>query len=233
MKTTNYDMFNYMKTNRSINNGLVNRIIKSINDIGYISSRPIIVDSNMTIIDGQHRFEACKELSLPIYYEIENVDLNKAMIALNMNQQIWRLNEYIESYANSGIECYQKLRDFEKQYKLTNTNAIIIFVNTGNANNKLTKTIQSGSEFNINNRAHETAQFIQNCRSYFSFSTTKPFVSSITALFKRTSIENCEKVFDKIQSLRQQATVTDYLFIYENIINRYKKDSDKVILRNN
>ena len=37
------------------------------------------------------------------------------------------------------------------------------------------------------------------------------------------------KVLNKIQSLRQQATVVDYLAFYENILNRYKKNDDKRI----
>ena len=86
MKTKNYEMFEYMDSNRKINAGLVERLVKSIKEIGYIESRPIIVNEDMVVIDGQHRLEACKRLGIPVIYQVSNVDMSKAMIALNTNQ---------------------------------------------------------------------------------------------------------------------------------------------------
>ena len=40
--------------------------------MGFIKN-PIVVNEKMEIIDGQGRFEVCKEKGLPIYYNIVNI----------------------------------------------------------------------------------------------------------------------------------------------------------------
>jgi len=223
MKTQNYEMFDFMTSNRNLNNGLIERLIKSINEIGYIESRPILVNESMVIIDGQHRFEACKRIGLPIYYEISNVDMNKAMIALNMNQQIWRLEDYITSWANQGKQCYKELLAFEEKYKLGTSNAIAILKGSksGSSNG-----IRAGLEFEVNPKKDEIAEFILKCKPFLPFYKNKNFVYSVEVLFRKTTVKNCNKVLDKIQPLRQQALLADYLSFYENILNRYKKNDD-------
>ncbi len=228
MKTTNYDWFAYMPTNRSINPGLVDRLVKSISAIGYIEARPILVNNKMIIIDGQHRFEACKKLGLPIIYEISDVDMSKAMIALNMNQQIWRLTEYVESWAKSGIDCYKQMVDFEKRYKLGMSNTITIC--TSSRSGRSAMDIRRGKEFEINPKSEDIAKFILTCKTYFAFYSTKFFVESVAVLFKKTTAENCQKVLNHIQPMRQQATTSNYLAFYENVLNKYKRNTDSYIV---
>jgi hypothetical protein len=216
-----------MSNNRILSNGLIQRLIKSINEIGYVTAKPIIVNESMVIIDGQHRFEACKQLGLPIYYEISNIDMNKAMISLNMNQQIWRLQDYVNSWAKNGIDCYQQLMDFEEKYHLGMSNAIVIC----RTNRLVPNDIRSGKIFVVNSKNHMIANFIINCRPYFSFYKDKCFVQSVEALYRKTSVENCNKVFSKIQPLKQQVSIVNYISFYENILNRYKKnDENRIVL---
>lgn len=229
MKTLNYDLFTYMKRNRAINEGLVNRLMKSINEIGFIDARPILVNRDHIIIDGQHRFEACKRLKLPIIFEYSNVDMNKAMISLNTNQQIWRLHEYIQSWANDGRRCYIEILEFEEKNKFGISNSITICF--GNCSSNRANNIRSGKEFIINPKKDEIASFLYCCKYYFDFWKEKHFVQSIEALFRKTDKTNITKVLNKIQGLRQQATIVDYLNCYENILNKGKKrDENRISL---
>jgi hypothetical protein len=230
MKTTvNYEMFKFKDSNRVVNDGLVKRLIKSINEIGYIQSRALLVDENLTIIDGQHRFEACKRLGLPIYYDISDVDFDKAMLALNMNQMIWRLQDYIHSHANKNKECYKFLKDLEDEYHLGTSNNIIIA--SGGTTTKAL-SIRDGKEFEINQNYKKVIEFIFQCKDYFHFWKSKTFVIAVTFLFNNASEKDCKKVLSKIHPLQQQASTTNYLLFFENILNRYsKKDENKIILR--
>ena len=69
MKTTNYDMFKFMEGNRQTNSSNLNQIIESMKEKQLII--PITVNEKFEIIDGQHRFKACKYLGLPVYFIIE------------------------------------------------------------------------------------------------------------------------------------------------------------------
>ncbi|XCY65795.1 ParB N-terminal domain-containing protein [Streptococcus iniae] len=65
-KTTNYDMFNFSKFNRNV--FLTPEMLKQA-ELGFVS--PIIVNENLTVIDGQHRLTACQQLGLPVEYIIK------------------------------------------------------------------------------------------------------------------------------------------------------------------
>jgi len=227
METTNYEMFSFMKTNRTIGNGLVERLMKSINSIGYVVARPIIVNESMVVIDGQHRLEACKRLNIPVHYEISNVNMHDAMLQLNMNQEIWRLNEYIQSYANSGIYCYKELVKFEDKYHLGVSNNIVI-CNSGYTGKSI--KIRNGVEFDLNENRDKIALFLIACRPYLSFYKHKTFVNAVVLLHKKTNNDNCIKVLNKLPSIKQQVLVSDYLCLFENILNRHKHESNRVKL---
>ena len=227
MKTKDYWLFNFMENNRPINNGLVKKLMQSINEIGYLESKPILVNENMLVIDGQHRLEACKRLNIMAVYEIANVNADRAMLLLNANQRVWRNQEYIHSFALSGQECYQTVILFDEKYKLgiSNSLACCFVVHPRGPE------IRAGKNFLINPHRHEVANFILNCKDYLPFYKTLNFVRAVKMMYDRTTPENCNKVLDKIQSLRQQVTHTDYLVFFENILNRYKRGDDMIRLR--
>lgn len=67
-ETKNYENFTFLTANRPINRNHVNKIKKSLSEYGYLDSQPITVTADMKILDGQHRFIACKEMGLPIKF---------------------------------------------------------------------------------------------------------------------------------------------------------------------
>ena len=62
MKSNNYDMFKFMEGNRKISSTNLNQIISSMKEKQLVI--PITVNEKFEIIDGQHRFSACKYLNL-------------------------------------------------------------------------------------------------------------------------------------------------------------------------
>jgi hypothetical protein len=229
MKTNNYEIFNFMPNNRPINGGLVKRLMASISDLGYINARPVIVNESMVIIDGQHRFEACKRLGFPIVYEISNIDMNKAMLALNANQVSWALNDFIVSHANQNISHYSEILEFNKRYSLGISNSILICCPSLKA-----KEIRLAKEFILNEERFEVVNFILTCKEYISFYNTHHFIFAVITLFKRADKLQIAKLLKSIQSLIQQPSKRHYLAAFENIINKsVKKESLKITLISN
>mgnify|MGYP003676458481 CR=1 FL=1 len=66
--TKSYSIFNSIIGNRNLDSKNLKRIKESINEIGL--QMPILVNQNKSIIDGQHRLQAAKELEIPITYTI-------------------------------------------------------------------------------------------------------------------------------------------------------------------
>lgn len=122
-RTNNYYMFKRLEGNRQVDPKKVNKIKKSIEEVGYISN-PIIVNEKMEIIDGQHRLEALKELGKPVEYIVQrNLDI-KEVLYMNINQEKWTMLDYIKSFAELGNESYQRLLDLIELYPLYNLNTI-------------------------------------------------------------------------------------------------------------
>lgn len=223
-KTKNYSSFNLLHTNRNLSNGLINRLIKSINKIGYIPSRPIIVDNDMNIIDGQHRFKACQILNIPIYYSKLTGDINSddLIIALNSNQEVWRLNEYVLHYCKKGIKFYIELQNFEDVYKLGISNSISICCGQGRA-----KHIRKGIDLKLNENRHIVAEFIKNCNTLYFYKSSH-FVRAIVVFIDKSSDKQRAKLLKNLLSISQQPTTGHYLNVFANIVNR--NSSAKIIL---
>lgn len=114
-KTDNYGKFKFLPENRELNKASLKRIGKSIDDNGFLLN-PIKVNERFEIIDGQHRFEALKERSMPIIYFIaEGADAKSCRI-LNSNQRNWTVSDYIHTYSESGYEAYKWLSALTKKH---------------------------------------------------------------------------------------------------------------------
>lgn len=122
--TTNYEMFGYIKGNRSVNSTNLNNIISSFKQRQVLESAIIvIIDENakdgkyLFIIDGQHRFQACKELNLPVPYiimELKGDDALKIIELLNTASKEWDVTCFMGSKAqlnNPNYVLYKSLYD--------------------------------------------------------------------------------------------------------------------------
>lgn len=148
--TTDYDIFNFLTGNRTINANNVKKLKESISENGYKKSQPIIVNQDFEIIDGQHRFVACEELKLPIYFTIEREDEDSIKLTqdLNKNQKNWNLIDYIKSYVDRGYQNYINFLRFVEDRNLSLSTAIVLAWGTRAANVR-NKIIQGKIEFTI------------------------------------------------------------------------------------
>lgn len=109
-KTTDYDAFRRVLGNRKVLEERVAKITNSFNRIGYIPV-PIIVNEKMEVIDGQGRLEACRRKLLPINFIIRPGLKIEDCISMNINTTPWKLMDYIECYAETKNENYERMYD--------------------------------------------------------------------------------------------------------------------------
>lgn len=126
IKVTNkYEMFKKLDGNREADDKRVEKIKKSISKVGYITS-PILVNQNMEIIDGQGRFEALKQLQLPVEYIVQDNIGIKECVAMNIYQTNWKLIDYIKSYADRGVQSYIYVIDLMQRFNISNVSIIAV-----------------------------------------------------------------------------------------------------------
>lgn len=117
-KSHDYLSFSMAKENRIIDENHVKQIIKSINKKGLMMN-PIIVDAELNILDGQHRFEACRELDLPIYFVIDEKADTKVCATMNSYSRNWQCADFIHYGAKTGNATYQFVQNcYDEFYEL-------------------------------------------------------------------------------------------------------------------
>ena len=142
-KTKNYELFKCLKGNRNIMLQKVNNLAESIAIKNLLYLNPIIVNSDMEIIDGQHRFMACKKLDIEVPFIMEDLNLRDVQI-LNNNKTNWADSDYINSYCQLGNINYINLRNFLKKHNIIMTEIRLFFRTEGNKNSA-SYTIRSGN----------------------------------------------------------------------------------------
>lgn len=108
--TYEYEKFSFLDCNRDIKRSNVENIKKSIEDEGYCSGSYILVDEYFHILDGQHRFIACKELEMPIRVMCIDELTVDDMRRLNAYQRNWTTIDFVNHYAELEYPDFKILR---------------------------------------------------------------------------------------------------------------------------
>jgi hypothetical protein len=193
MKTNNYQKFKFIATNRIIKESHVQKLSNSMNTHGFLNSKPITVNSNYEIIDGQHRFMAAKRLGIDVIYEIDNVDINECMVTVNTTSNTWRLNEFIEHYAKKGLVDFIELNKFINNTDYGVSNCISIFCGFS----VTPKHIRTGVMPFKNLKFNESIELIEFFRNKLKFFKTNKFIESLIILVNRKDID--KKHIDKLK----------------------------------
>ena len=105
--TTDYSQFEFNELNRGVDDAHVRRLTKNIKENGLI--QPIVVTADGNIIDGQHRFHACRELGIPVQYIIRDAMTMTDVVQLNNMSKPWSVMDKVQSYAAQGNEHYVQI----------------------------------------------------------------------------------------------------------------------------
>ena len=100
-ETRNYLKFKNLEGNRKLNIANLKRLKISMEE--EFLQVPIIVNEKHEIIDGQHRFEASKQLGLPVYFIIVRGYKLTHVHKLNAISRNWIFMDYVESFAELGM----------------------------------------------------------------------------------------------------------------------------------
>ena len=98
MYSQDYDKFSILEQNRVVSDNHVSELVVSIQNSGQLT--PIIINEKFEIIDGQHRFDACKILKIPVMYLISYKTSINEVILMNNTQKSWKLHDYLRCFSD-------------------------------------------------------------------------------------------------------------------------------------
>jgi hypothetical protein len=209
---------------------------------------PILVNERMEVIDGQHRLMAAKEAESFVYYIIVNGYSLNEVHTLNLNQKNWSKKDFMEGYANMGVEPYIKLREFaNKNDDYTFNDCIALCQNIGSGTTRTyAKSIYSGSKLDGSSQifeqgtwrcgdiylAQDMANKIRMIKPYYSGYNRTGFVQTMMGLLQKETFD----FNDFMHKIRLQPTAMvdcanreQYKTLIEDIYNY--KSRNKISLR--
>ncbi len=231
-ETIDYEVFKKHKSNRPTNEKLVKKLMTSIEKKNLLKSKPVVVDKEFQVIDGQHRLEAARRLNMPIsYVDDEDVDI-KDMVTFNTNLQPWGLSDYLNYYVNNENIEYALLQDFIEKHNLKLNIAIQLLHGTRNPN--FFKEFKEG-RYKYPEAVEETEAMvkktqIQEVINYIKLKTSGPktyldkvtFYSAMVEFFNIKSFiydTFMKKLQYKIDMIHPCTRQGDYVRIFREIYN--------------
>ena len=217
--TKDYSRFSFLENNRIVKRSHVNEFKEEIKKNDRTMCFPIVVDPNLRIIDAQHRFHACMELGLPIYYVVDDDDdAEQAMINCNKINKKWQMMDWLRYRANKNGGCYKQLLDFVQQTGTTISNAMVIY--PGKAINAA--TLRAGTtDFGVNENAFDIVRFLQSSEvKMLSFRNTRAFNLALRIAFDEYSKRQMDKLQRNILKVPLSANYKQYLTVFSNIIKK-------------
>ena len=128
-ETTDYDKFERLDGNRFVDHS--QKIVESIQNNGQLNSA-LTVNEKYQIIDGQNRFEAYKQLSLPVRYTVEKGYGINECIAMNSVSKNWKTEDFIASFAELGNQEYIDLKYLLDKYCARLSAGVVYAIAQGN-----------------------------------------------------------------------------------------------------
>lgn len=213
--TTDYSLFKKLEGNRDIKK--TNALVASINEMNLTKFCPIIVDEAFRIVDGQHRFDACQRLDLPVYFVVmESQKAEQAMIILNKCQSQWRNEEFFQYNEKSVGGCYTELKEYIEKYKIPLSFAVLLFPEKPFDTRKI-----RSSDFKFTKY-----KFCDDLAEYYTshefrklpFSKSKPFARAIRIFYENSTERERKKLLLKALAIPQCANYNQYLTAFKNLI---------------
>jgi len=246
-QTSDLSIFKQIDGNRVPNLQHIKRLADSIRVYG-MKCNPILVNERMEVIDGQHRLMAAKEAESFVYYIIVNGYSLNEVHTLNLNQKNWTKKDFMEGYANMGIESYIKLREFlnkNDDYNFNDCIAMCSNVSGGghiavlrqkyregkimNQQEVFEEGTWKGKDFNL---AQDWANKIRMIKPYYLGYNRNSFVGTLIGLFQNKNFDFNEfmhKIRLQPTALVDCANREQYRTLIEDIYNY--KSRNKISLR--
>lgn len=166
--TSQYKAFKFMPGNRIINDRKIKKIINDIDDgLNMLRYCPIVVLEDMTIIDGQHRFQVCKILKQPVFYIVAKPISLYDVARINSRTERWKPADFLRCYAEVGNKHYKLLQQFMADYQGMPVSSAIYLLYVGLQGDRSAQMMRRFEQGRFEVRDYDDACTIANAAALF------------------------------------------------------------------
>lgn len=165
-KTKNYDMFKLVSSNRPVTESHVKEIMSEIQANNFLAENPVKVNRGHEIIEGQHTFQACVRLEIPVYYMYTKMTKNH-IGRFNSSRKTWSMEDVLHHYCVEGVHDYKILAGFRRRHPYPLSTLIILL--TGENSKKVLSEYRKG-EFKVAQSLDTVEKLLDNIKEFKEFS---------------------------------------------------------------
>lgn len=231
--TRDYSRFSFIRGNRNLNEAKIKKIIKDIKEgLDMLRYCPILVNDNMEIIDGQHRFYVAQKLNSNVWYIICQDASILEIAKINSRTEKWKNEDFLQCYIDQGNEHYRQLDEFRQKHKLSLTDAITLLatgsVSTGG--NQLPKFKEG--DFQVKYLA-EAAYLLNLAADFKAFDqyNKRHFLKAIEKLVEAGKYQHSrlvEKFKKNKEELIKRSSYKEYLQDLELLYNKHAQKRETI-----
>lgn len=185
LETRDYSGFSFLPDNRPISTSHVASLMKSMNE-EYLFT-VIVVNDDLAIIDGQHRFEAIKRLGLTLRYVV---------IPQYGSDQLHRYNSDMINWSNVDFGHFYEEKNEDYKFFMNTLTAnswnytVTMLVINGDYNRQITNQFRNGLFFISDYK--ESRSRIAKFKQIFKYfpATTKILASSVCRIMNHPAYDH-------------------------------------------
>lgn len=225
--TRDYNLFTFLRGNRNIDTANLEKIKESMQEEQLLI--PIIVNQNMEIIDGQHRFTAAKELKLPIYYIVnEAYGLEQVLRCNTGGSKKWTNEDFLVQHCEMNNENYIEFKNLCQLYSVSVSDMMKIFCKIQGEKSSIFKQNFRNGSF-VMDEKKEAQEFLNalddfNIDDFYKYNKKGNFIAAFMKLYFRKGYDH-EVMKSKLETnsyqLKKCATTDQYLSMLCNKIYSY------------
>lgn len=220
-----------MKGNRPIVPSKVKKLVQTVKaGLNLFEYCPVLVNTDMFVIDGQHRLQACKEMGLPVYYTVvPNVTLLQ-IASINSAQTRWKTDDFFNCFIETGNKDYGVLQLFKDKYNLSTNVAVQLLMNGGiNEGGSGSESFKEG-KFRVihQDKAEKLMRAVTHYQDVVPehFLKNRSFIKAIQVLLTSPDYPH-SSVVEKLKArgamLIQKANYKEFIYHIEEMYNRGNK----------
>lgn len=248
-RTNEYGMFRLLDGNRDVSGANVKSIKKSILEYGYIEV-PITVNEHLEIVDGQHRFEALKDLGLPIPYLVFKGIGLKECSTMNTNCKNWTTKDYINANIAVGSKNAEFIVNMKNKYECNYELVMACLYGTGRDGNvikyavqdtditeqmkkdcmyllELIKLMPLDNTLGSKRTFARALKFLKTCTDCDMKKLQTKYNKHITLMKPFNNVKHCLDSFEKIYNFKSRSEYVYFTQLFENQQRAYKREERK------
>lgn len=194
--TKDYDKFIFLGVNRDRRNNA--NLKRSMEIYGWLTSFPLTCTSYHEIIDGQHRLDIARNLSITVPYVI-NDKIDQCDIPLIQCGTNWTMTDFLKHFSKRGLLHYTKIK---QSLEFGNMN-IGLFLNCFGSSKKGMST-------------YKLFRIGEVCLTTYDFLQIDKQISMLNDIHARLKISKDQICEDKYLNVKSSRAIHTFFSTYEN-----------------